>query len=79
MLLLMGNLRCGLLAFIPNITPILTTAGMMRWLGIPLKMMTSMVGCIIIGIAVDDTIHFMHHYRHFSEIETDPLVTVQRT
>lgn len=79
MVLLMGSLRRGLLAFTPNIIPILFAVGMMGWLGIPLNMLTSMVGCIVIGIAVDNTIHFMHHYRKISEQEPDPQKAVRGT
>jgi len=79
MILLMGGLRRGLLAFTPNIIPILFTVGMMGWMGLPLNMLTSMVGCIIIGIAVDSTIHFMHHYRKVSEHEPDPRAAVRET
>lgn len=64
MFLMMGGVRSGLLAFGPNMLPVLFTIGMMGWFGIPMDILTSMVGCIIIGIAVDDTIHFMHHFRN---------------
>ncbi|SES65277.1 efflux RND transporter permease subunit [Thalassotalea agarivorans] len=63
MFLLMKSFRKGLLAFIPNIIPIIFTLGMMGWIGMPLNILTSLLGCIIIGISVDDTIHFMHHYK----------------
>lgn len=66
MFLMMGNLRSGMLAFGPNMLPVLFTLGMMGWFGIPMDILTSMIGCIIIGIAVDDTIHFMHHFRNHS-------------
>ncbi len=79
MILLMGGLRRGMLAFTPNIIPILFAVGMMGWLGIPLNMLTSMVGCIVIGIAVDNTIHFMHHYRKISEQEPNPQKAVRGT
>ncbi len=69
MLMLMGNLRGGLIAFAPNIFPILITVGMIGLLGIPLNIITSTIGCIIIGISVDDTIHFMHHFRRYSELD----------
>jgi predicted RND superfamily exporter protein len=63
MFVLMGGIRKGLLALIPNIIPIFLTLGMMGWAGIPLNILTSLLGCVIIGISVDDTIHFMHHYQ----------------
>lgn len=77
MILLMGDLRRGLLAFSPNVTPILMTLGVMGLVGINLNSFTSLIGCIVIGISVDDTIHFMHHFRRFAE-QTDNVREVVR-
>ena len=79
MFLLMGSFRGGILAFIPNVLPIIFSVGMMGWMEIPLNMLTAMAGCIIIGISVDDTIHFMHHYRRYAVQESDPRLAVRRT
>jgi len=79
MFMMMGNLRTGLLAFGPNMIPVVLTIGMMGWMDIPLDLLTSMLGCIIIGIAVDDTIHFMHHYRNYSSQGYDPETAVRKT
>ncbi|MBW2667158.1 MAG: MMPL family transporter, partial [Deltaproteobacteria bacterium] len=67
MVLLIGRVRIGLVAMIPNLTPIIFTLGLMGWTGIPLDAFTLLVGSIAIGLAVDDTIHFMHHFRHYYE------------
>jgi predicted RND superfamily exporter protein len=67
MVLLIGRVRIGLVAMIPNLTPIIITLGLMGWTGIPLDAFTLLVGSIAIGLAVDDTIHFMHHFRHYFE------------
>jgi signal transduction histidine kinase len=48
---------------IPNILPVVATLGAMGLWGIPLDVGTIMVGAIVLGIAVDDTIHFITHYR----------------
>lgn len=58
-----GSVKAGILAMIPNIFPILTTFGIMGFWGIPLDMDTLLIAPIIIGLAVDDTIHFLTHYR----------------
>jgi predicted RND superfamily exporter protein len=79
MVLLMGSLRGGLLAMIPNLIPILFTLGLMGWIGIPLNMLTTLIGCIIIGIAVDDTIHFMHHFRKYALEVSEPREAVRLT
>jgi hypothetical protein len=48
---------------IPNVLPVIATLGAMGLWGIPLDVGTIMVGAIVLGIAVDDTIHFLTHYR----------------
>jgi predicted RND superfamily exporter protein len=67
MILLVGNARLGFLSLISNFAPILMGLGIMHWLGIPLDMFTMMVGSIAIGMAVDNTIHFMHGFRRYHE------------
>ena len=63
MMLTLGSIQGGLLAIIPNILPALLSFGLMGLLDIPLDTDTLMIAPVIIGIAVDDTIHFMTHYR----------------
>ena len=58
-----GSLRLGLVSVIPNTFPVLTVFGLMGWLEFKLDTTTLMTAPIIIGIAVDDTIHFLTHYR----------------
>jgi predicted RND superfamily exporter protein len=65
MVLMIGSLKLGLIAMIPNLTPILLTLGLMGWLGLPLDLFTMLIGAIAIGLAVDDTIHFMHNFRRY--------------
>jgi len=62
MIFLLGSLRRGLLSMAPNLAPILLTLGLMGWLDISLNMSTTLIGGIILGLAVDDTIHFMHGF-----------------
>ena len=57
------SLRMGLLSLIPNVWPIVLTVGFMGWRGILLEPSTAMVAAVSIGIAVDDSIHFLHKYR----------------
>ncbi|MAG31982.1 MAG: hypothetical protein CL908_13940 [Deltaproteobacteria bacterium] len=79
MVLLIGRLGMGLVAMIPNLSPIVFTLGLMGWLGIPLDMFTLLIGTIAIGLAVDDTIHFMHNFRRSLEDTGDPHLAVRRT
>lgn len=65
MILLIGNLRLGLASMLPNLAPIAIAMGFMWWAGIPLNMFTMLVGSIAIGLAVDDTVHFMHNFRRY--------------
>lgn len=67
MILLIGDLRIGLIAMIPNISPILIVMGIMGWFSIPLDMFTMLVASIAIGLAVDDTIHFVYHFKNYFE------------
>ena len=52
-----------LVSLIPNLLPLLITAGMMGFLGVPIKPSTILVFSIAFGISVDDTIHFLAKYR----------------
>jgi hypothetical protein len=62
MYLLFLSIRVGLIALIPNCFPIVVNFGLMGWLGIELSVGTCLVACIAIGLAVDDTIHFLVRY-----------------
>lgn len=63
MSLLFGSLRMVVISLVPNILPLAITAGLMGYLGIPLKPSTAIVFSIAFGIAVDDAIHFLAKYR----------------
>lgn len=63
LMFLFKSKRILLIALIPNILPILMIAGIMGFLGIDLKISTSIIFAIAFGIAVDDTIHFMSALR----------------
>lgn len=83
MILLLGSIRIGLVSMIPNFLPILITLGGMGFLGIPITMFSVLLGGIALGLAVDDTIHFLHNFkRAFDEnniIIASVLETVQTT
>ena len=79
MIFLLGSLGRGALSMVPNLAPILLTLGVMGWLGIALDMSTLLIGGIIIGLAVDDTIHFMHGFNRRYEETGDPYRAVRET
>lgn len=62
MLLMFLSAKVGLIALLPNFFPIIINFGVMGWLGIRLSMITSLIASIVIGLAVDDTIHYLHRY-----------------
>ncbi len=66
-LILFRSLKFSLIAIMPNLLSIGIVLGMMGWLGIPLDMMTITIAAISVGIAVDDTIHYIHRFK--SEFE----------
>lgn len=63
MILTLGSIQGGIMAMVPNVIPALLGFGLMGLMGIPLDTDTLLIAPLIIGIAVDDTIHFMTHYR----------------
>jgi hydrophobe/amphiphile efflux-3 (HAE3) family protein len=60
--ILFTSFRMGLLALIPNALPILLFFGVLGLTGVPLNATTGLVACVVLGIAVDDTIHFMTRF-----------------
>jgi predicted RND superfamily exporter protein len=63
MYLICKNVKLTLISIVPNLFPILVTLGIMGWLNIPLDATTIMIASVTIGIAVDDTIHFITWFR----------------
>ncbi len=63
MAFLFRSFRMIIISLIPNIFPLLITAGLMGYLGVPIKPSTILVFSIAFGISVDDTIHFLAKYR----------------
>lgn len=59
----LGSMQAGLISMVPNLLPAFFTFGVMGLFGIPLDTDTLIIAPLIIGIAVDDTIHFVAHYR----------------
>ena len=60
---LFRSLRMIVISLIPNLLPLLITAGVMGFVGVPIKPSTILVFSIAFGISVDDTIHFLAKYR----------------
>jgi predicted RND superfamily exporter protein len=65
MIVLVGNVKIGLISMIPNMLPILFLSTIMVIFDMPLDMFTMLIGAIALGLAVDDTVHFMHNFRRY--------------
>ncbi len=63
--LMLRSLRAGTVAMLPNVFPITIVLGFMGYAGIALDLGTAMIGSVCMGIAVDDTIHFLTRYRRW--------------
>ncbi len=63
MALLFGSVRMIFISLAPNVIPLIVTAGIMGFVGIPLKPSTAIIFSIVFGISVDDSIHFLAKYR----------------
>lgn len=63
MFVLFRSLRTGLFCMIPNFLPVVAIFGLMGWFDIPLDNATILTSSIAVGIAVDDTVHFVDYLR----------------
>lgn len=63
MALLFSKMRMIIISIIPNVIPMMLTAGLMGFFGIPLKPSTGLIFSIVYGISIDNTIHFLAKYR----------------
>ncbi len=70
MSVLFFSVRMVLVSLIPNLIPLITTAALMGFMGIPIKPSTILIFSIAFGISVDDTIHFLAKYRQ--ELKHNP-------
>lgn len=79
MLILWRSVGDAALCMIPNLSPILLIFIVMGALGIWLDMATAMIASVAVGIAVDDTIHVYHGFRHRLSQGIGPVLAMSRT
>ena len=79
MIIFLGSFRIGLLSMVPNISPIIITLGIMVIAGFPLDAFTLLIGSIGLGLAVDDTTHFMNSFQRYFYQTQDPELAVRKT
>ena len=64
MVIVFGSIKTGLIGMIPNVAPLAAIAGYMGYFDSPLDMMTMTIMPMLLGVAVDDTIHFINHMKY---------------
>jgi predicted RND superfamily exporter protein len=79
MLYLFKSWRILLCSLLPNVIPLVITAGVMGWIGIPLKPSTVLIFSVALGIAIDITIRFLVNFKQQSTKDSDPKITVVET
>ena len=84
MLYLFRSFRILICSLIPNIIPLLITAGVMGWVGIPLKPSTVLIFSVALGIAIDVTIRFLVNYKqelplHNHDLKATVIETIHST
>jgi hypothetical protein len=65
------SFRAGFIALIPNVLPVLVYFGILGWAGIELNVTTGIIACLVLGIAVDDTIHIFTHFNRGARKSAD--------
>ncbi len=73
------SIRYLLLAIIPNVIPLVGAAAIMGFFHIDLSTGTAMIASVVMGIAVDDTIHYLASYRRYRRAGFDPRATLEKT
>ena len=73
------SLRLGAVAMIPNVVPVLLFFGLLGLGAAPLSLPTSLIGSVALGIAIDDTVHFLVRYRAERESGASPEEAALRT
>lgn len=80
--LLLGSGRLTFLALVPNVLPVVFVLGVMGWLSLPLDSTTVMISSVVLGLAVDDTIHSLGTFRRLAGRLSPPraaVTTLQQT
>lgn len=79
MVILLGSVKIGLISMLPNVLPIIIALGFMALLDMPLDLFTMLVGAIVIGLSVDDTVHFFHNFSKYHHQGYSTKEAVEKT
>jgi len=78
-LILFRSFRFSLIAIFPNLLSVGVVLGFMGWAKIPLDLMTITIASISVGIAVDDTIHYIHRFKKEFAIDGNYIAAMHRS
>ena len=78
LIITLKSLSLGLLTLIPNILPLIVGAGLFYFSGYDVDMGTVLVASVCLGIAVDDSIHFLFEYKNYRDLGFDPKSTIEK-
>jgi predicted RND superfamily exporter protein len=73
------SLRLGLISMVPNVIPMVLCLGVMGWANIPISMATAMMLSIALGIAVDNTLHYLWRFRRELAVDQDYPAAIMRS
>ena len=73
------SIKLGVIALVANLFPVLVSFGAMGWLGIDLSMGTCLIASIVLGLAVDDTIHYLVRYKIAYTQKMDSIAAMRQT
>lgn len=76
-LILFRSFKVSLIAVFPNLLSVAVVLGALGWMNLPLDMMTITIAAISVGIAVDDTIHYMHRFKEEFTANPDYLAAMR--
>ena len=77
LIVVLRSISLGLIAMVPNLFPVVVLFGTLGWIGYPIDLAIAMTACVALGIAVDDTTHFLMRFCDFDGTlsnVTTPLV-----
>lgn len=79
MVITLRSIPMGLISMVPNIMPVFMILGLLGFTGIYMDTILMSVSAMIIGVAVDDTIHFFIHFRREFDLDRDYAGAIRRT
>lgn len=79
LVIVLRSISVGLIAMLPNLFPTLVVFGIFGWIGFPVDLAISMTACVALGIAVDDTTHFLIRFRDHGGSLDNVIEPIQQT